>query len=64
MANHNFPGPEAIVQTDGFSSSALDAGTSITAIMIYLLFGVIRTWDGPNWWGNSSIDTEHCIPGS
>ncbi|GAA5933561.1 OPT family oligopeptide transporter [Sporobolomyces koalae] len=41
-------------------SSALDAGTSINALVIYIL--------GANsfytWWGNSSIDTEHCIPGS
>ncbi|GAA5905962.1 OPT family oligopeptide transporter [Sporobolomyces salmoneus] len=41
-------------------SSALDAGTSINALVIYLLgLGSFFTW-----WGNSSIDTEHCIPGS
>jgi len=45
-------------------SSGLDAGTSITAMTIYLLFGLLSSWDGPNWWGNSRIDTEHCIPGS
>lgn len=46
-------------------SSALDAGTSITALAIYFLFGgVIFTWNGPNWWGNSQIDSEHCKPGS
>ncbi|KAL7420969.1 hypothetical protein Q5752_003853 [Cryptotrichosporon argae] len=46
-------------------SSALDAGTSVTALAIYVLFGgVIFTWNGPNWWGNSRIDSEHCIPGS
>ncbi|OCF40952.1 OPT family small oligopeptide transporter [Kwoniella heveanensis CBS 569] len=46
-------------------SSALDAGTSITALAIYLLFGgVIWTWNGPEWWGNDSIDSEHCVPGT
>ncbi|GAA5888097.1 hypothetical protein JCM16303_001503 [Sporobolomyces ruberrimus] len=41
-------------------SSALDAGTSINALIIYL-FGLGSFF---TWWGNSSIDTEHCIPGS
>ncbi|WVF65518.1 OPT family small oligopeptide transporter [Kwoniella sp. CBS 6097] len=46
-------------------SSALDAGTSITALVIYLLFGgVIWTWNGPEWWGNDSVDSEHCVPGT
>ncbi|GAA5824811.1 hypothetical protein JCM5353_006907 [Sporobolomyces roseus] len=41
-------------------SSALDAGTSINALVIYLFgLGTFFTW-----WGNSSIDTEHCIAGS
>ncbi|GAA5979168.1 hypothetical protein JCM5350_007089 [Sporobolomyces pararoseus] len=41
-------------------SSALDAGTSINALVIYM-FGLGSFF---TWWGNSSIDTEHCIPGS
>ncbi|BGP25943.1 hypothetical protein JCM10295v2_004886 [Rhodotorula toruloides] len=41
-------------------SSALDAGTSVQAIVIYIL-GISSFWD---WWGNSSIDVEHCVPGS
>nr|XP_018259221.1 OPT family small oligopeptide transporter [Kwoniella dejecticola CBS 10117]OBR81379.1 OPT family small oligopeptide transporter [Kwoniella dejecticola CBS 10117] len=46
-------------------SSALDAGTSMTAMSIYVLFGgVIWTWNGPRWWGNSQGDSEHCIPGT
>jgi hypothetical protein len=45
-------------------SSALDAGTSITALVIYILFGVLIPWNGPEWWGNSGIDSEHCKPGS
>ncbi|WWD06796.1 OPT family small oligopeptide transporter [Kwoniella europaea PYCC6329] len=46
-------------------SSALDAGTSITALTIYILFGgVIWTWNGPEWWGNARGDTEHCVPGT
>ncbi|KAK6906070.1 OPT family small oligopeptide transporter [Kwoniella mangroviensis CBS 8507] len=46
-------------------SSALDAGTSITALTIYVLFGgVIWTWNGPEWWGNARGDTEHCVPGT
>ncbi|WWD21237.1 OPT family small oligopeptide transporter [Kwoniella shandongensis] len=46
-------------------SSALDAGTSITALSIYILFGgVLWTWEGPDWWGNSKIDSEHCVLGS
>nr|XP_019009874.1 OPT family small oligopeptide transporter [Kwoniella pini CBS 10737]OCF48655.1 OPT family small oligopeptide transporter [Kwoniella pini CBS 10737] len=46
-------------------SSALDAGTSMTAMIIYLLFGgVIWNWNGPNWWGNNKLDSEHCIPGT
>ncbi|KAM0786339.1 hypothetical protein ACM66B_001811 [Microbotryomycetes sp. NB124-2] len=40
-------------------SSALDAGTSINALVIYLF-----SMSFPTWWGNSSIDTEHCLPGS
>ncbi|GAA5821476.1 hypothetical protein JCM10212_002122 [Sporobolomyces blumeae] len=41
-------------------SSALDAGTSINALVVYLLgIGSFVTW-----WGNSAVDTEHCIPGS
>lgn len=45
-------------------SSALDAGTSITALSIYLLFSVLTTWTGPRWWGNPARDSEHCVPGS
>jgi hypothetical protein len=45
-------------------SSALDAGTSITALTIYFLFGVLTQWDGPRWWGNPATDSEHCIAGS
>lgn len=45
-------------------SSALDAGTAITSLTIYLLFGLFWTWTGPEWWGNSSVDSEHCVPGS
>ncbi|SCZ87829.1 BZ3500_MvSof-1268-A1-R1_Chr2-3g05297 [Microbotryum saponariae] len=41
-------------------SSALDAGTSINALMIYV-FGWSTFFE---WWGNSRVDTEHCIPGS
>ncbi|GAA6030608.1 hypothetical protein NBRC10512_007749 [Rhodotorula toruloides] len=40
-------------------SSALDAGTSVQAIVIYIL-GISSFWE---WWGNSSIDVEHCVPG-
>ncbi|ORY28793.1 OPT oligopeptide transporter protein-domain-containing protein [Naematelia encephala] len=45
-------------------SAALDAGTSITALTIYLVFGVIWQWEGPEWWGNSAVDSEHCKPGT
>ncbi|KAL1405078.1 hypothetical protein Q8F55_008701 [Vanrija albida] len=45
-------------------SSALDAGTSITALTIYLLFSVMTTWTGPRWWGNPATDAEHCVAGS
>ncbi|WVO15443.1 OPT family small oligopeptide transporter [Cryptococcus depauperatus] len=46
-------------------SSALDAGTSITALTIYVLFGgVLWNWQGWEWWGNSMTDSEHCVPGS
>lgn len=45
-------------------SSALDAGTSITALAIYFLFSVMTQWNGPEWWGNSRVDSEHCKPGS
>ncbi|GAA5902069.1 hypothetical protein JCM8208_002466, partial [Rhodotorula glutinis] len=41
-------------------SSALDAGTSINALTIYVL-GLGSFW---TWWGNSSVDAEHCAPGS
>ncbi|BGP17800.1 hypothetical protein JCM10213_001699 [Rhodosporidiobolus nylandii] len=41
-------------------SSALDAGTSINALVIYIAglssFAI--------WWGNSAVDAEHCYPGS
>ncbi|KAK4050273.1 hypothetical protein OIV83_003594 [Microbotryomycetes sp. JL201] len=40
-------------------SSALDAGTSINALVIYLF-----SMTFPTWWGNSSIDTEHCLVNS
>lgn len=47
------------------ASSALDAGTSITALAIYVLFGgVFWSWNGWEWWGNSGVDSEHCVPGS
>nr|ODN90504.1 OPT family small oligopeptide transporter [Cryptococcus depauperatus CBS 7841] len=46
-------------------SSALDAGTSITALTIYVLFGgFLWNWQGWEWWGNSMTDSEHCVPGS
>ncbi|GAA5961932.1 hypothetical protein JCM21900_001152 [Sporobolomyces salmonicolor] len=41
-------------------SSALDAGTSINALVIYV-FGINTFME---WWGNSRIDAEHCAPGS
>jgi len=41
-------------------SSALDAGTSINALTIYVL-GLGSFWA---WWGNSRVDAEHCTPGS
>ncbi|BGP41555.1 hypothetical protein JCM10449v2_005546 [Rhodotorula kratochvilovae] len=41
-------------------SSALDAGTSINALTIYVL-GIGSFWA---WWGNSQVDAEHCVPGS
>ncbi|GAA5934611.1 hypothetical protein JCM3775_002003 [Rhodotorula graminis] len=41
-------------------SSALDAGTSINALTIYVL-GLGSFWA---WWGNSNVDAEHCAPGS
>ncbi|KAM0748072.1 OPT-domain-containing protein [Meredithblackwellia eburnea MCA 4105] len=41
-------------------SSALDAGTSINALTIYI-FGLSNFYQ---WWGNSAVDTEHCRPGS
>ncbi|KAI5475497.1 hypothetical protein MNV49_001311 [Pseudohyphozyma bogoriensis] len=41
-------------------SSALDAGTSINALTIYI-FGLSSFSE---WWGNSAVDTEHCVPGS
>ncbi|KGB75916.3 hypothetical protein CNBG_1754 [Cryptococcus deuterogattii R265] len=47
------------------ASSALDAGTSIIALAIYVLFGgVFWSWNGWEWWGNSAVDSEHCVPGS
>ncbi|EIW67086.1 hypothetical protein TREMEDRAFT_40668 [Tremella mesenterica DSM 1558] len=45
-------------------SSALDAGTSICALCVYLLFGVMTQWSGPVWWGNPKKDSEHCLSGS
>lgn len=41
-------------------SAALDAGTSINALVIYL-FGLSHFVE---WWGNSAIDSEHCKSGS
>jgi len=40
-------------------SSALDAGTSINALIVYAL-----SLKGFDWWWNPSIDSEHCKPGS
>ncbi|KAJ9116430.1 hypothetical protein QFC22_004872 [Naganishia vaughanmartiniae] len=46
-------------------SSALDAGTSLNALTAYAFFSVLFTGMRiPDWWGSSSIDTEHCTPGS
>lgn len=42
-------------------SAALDAGTSVQAIVVYL-FALENLV--PYWWANSPIDSEHCIPGS
>jgi len=41
-------------------SAALDAGTSIQALVVYVL-GLNSFYD---WFGNSAIDTEHCKLGS
>ncbi|GAA6003702.1 hypothetical protein JCM10207_003554 [Rhodosporidiobolus poonsookiae] len=41
-------------------SSALDAGTSINALVIYI-FGLSSFL---TWWGNPAVDAEHCYPGS
>jgi hypothetical protein len=40
--------------------AALDAGTSVNAIVLYV-FGLSSF---ATWWGNSAIDTEHCRAGS
>lgn len=55
-------------------SAALDAGTSVNALMIYAvgipsfvrlprsLGGRIElTMRQMTWWGNSAVDTEHCL---
>ncbi|KAH8928939.1 OPT superfamily oligopeptide transporter [Atractiella rhizophila] len=41
-------------------SAALDAGTSVNALVIYI-FGIGEFW---TWWGNSDVDSEHCLPSS
>ena len=41
-------------------SAALDAGTSVQAIIVYML----SLDNFVTWWGNSAIDSEHCTPGS
>lgn len=40
-------------------SSALDAGTSINALIVYAL-----ALKGFEWWWNPAVDSEHCKPGS
>ncbi|GAA5981396.1 hypothetical protein JCM11641_005307 [Rhodosporidiobolus odoratus] len=40
-------------------SSALDAGTSVNALVVYI-FGLSSFM---TWWGNSAVDAEHCVPG-
>ncbi|KAI5450685.1 hypothetical protein NCC49_002941 [Naganishia albida] len=43
-------------------SSALDAATSLNALAAYAFFNVLFTGISPP--GSSSIDSEHCLPGS
>ncbi|KAF8340507.1 OPT oligopeptide transporter protein-domain-containing protein [Cantharellus anzutake] len=46
-------------------SSALDAGTSVNALLVYLILALILGgWEAPHWWLNSAQDVEHCKPGS
>ncbi|KAF9507706.1 hypothetical protein BS47DRAFT_1351209 [Hydnum rufescens UP504] len=46
-------------------SAALDAGTSVNALVIYIaLTIVLGGWEAPHWWLNSAQDVEHCKPGS
>ena len=50
---------------DTVSSSALDAAASLNALTAYAFFNILFTGlSAPEWWGSSSIDSEHCIPGS
>lgn len=44
------------IQADFVLSAALDAGTSIQALIVYVFgLGTFLTW-----WGNPSTDSEHC----
>lgn len=49
-----------VLQYNYTLSAALDAGTSVQAIVVYML-GLDSF---VSWWGNSAIDSEHCLPGS
>lgn len=42
-------------------SAAFDSATSVNALVIFLLGAT--SWAGASWW-NSTIDVEHCRPGS
>jgi hypothetical protein len=41
-------------------SAALDAGTSLSAMAVYLFFMICLGWSFPNWAGNPATDSEHC----
>ncbi|KAN0062580.1 hypothetical protein ACQY0O_005112 [Thecaphora frezii] len=45
-------------------SAALDAGTSVNALAIFVLSVTVMRWSGPvpNWVGNPSSDSEYCRP--
>ncbi|CAG8438337.1 4786_t:CDS:2 [Ambispora gerdemannii] len=45
-------------------AAALDAGTSLCGMFVFLAITGIPKKRFPVWWGNPEVDIEHCTPGS
>ncbi|CEH13062.1 Sexual differentiation process protein ISP4 [Ceraceosorus bombacis] len=55
--------PKFFAKRNYVLSAALDAGTSINALVLFFMsVTILKVVPMPRWWGNPAADSEHCLP--